>query len=681
MANSRTRTISTSFSSGEISPRLLGRTDLRQHAEALRECLNFQVHRQGGASYRAGTRHVALTKDNGRARLIPFRFSTVQQYALEFGDEYIRFFKNGGSGNPTQIEESPGVPTEIESPWNFSRISFIKFAQSADVMWLCHPEVQPHTLARVGTDDTLPASWVLAPFNTIDGPYGPINDTATTITPTPASGTVSLAASAPLFEPEDVGRWVRLQHGSTWGWAQITVFTNDMLVTAVTSSDFGAATPTDVWRLGAWRGTNWPSVVTIHQGRLWFAATPEEPQTVWSSNTDDYNNFSPSDATGTATDDMAITRTISDSEVNAIDWLVSDRTGLVALTSDGAFVISAGNDAALTPSNATARRNSTSPSHPTCAPARVGSAIVFWQRIRYLREHAWTLDSDRLDGPDLTIQSDHIGLARPVEAAWVDVPDSMLWSCMEDGSIASVTYERSQRVVGWHRHSIADGRVVSVCSIKAADRDELWMIVRRSPMAGGDPRGDEHGIEVMQRQVEDASEESHAAAWHLDAAVRMTGTNTTFGGLFHLSGSTVGATVNGATMPTMVVDDAGDVTFDEEVTDPLVGLPYVGKFTTAPLTPNVPYESRGVFRRAFKLFIQVYASLGGKCSTNGGKSHPIQWRRVGDPMEDPPPLFSGVVEISVQGNSDRQYDVTITQEDPQPLHVLSIATETEVGDA
>ena len=55
------------------------------------------VHPQGMASRRIGTKFVSEVKTSSlKTRLIPFEFSTTQTYMLEFGNGYIRFFKDKG---------------------------------------------------------------------------------------------------------------------------------------------------------------------------------------------------------------------------------------------------------------------------------------------------------------------------------------------------------------------------------------------------------------------------------------------------------------------------------------------------------------------------------------------------------------------------------------------------------
>ena len=85
----------------------------------------------GSAARRSGTQFVAEVKDSTKqTRLIPFEFSTTQTYILEFGNQYIRFYKDDG-----QILSS-GTPYEISSPYLEAELFDIKFAQSADVMYI-----------------------------------------------------------------------------------------------------------------------------------------------------------------------------------------------------------------------------------------------------------------------------------------------------------------------------------------------------------------------------------------------------------------------------------------------------------------------------------------------------------------------------------------------------------------
>jgi hypothetical protein len=72
---------------------------------------------QGGARRRPGTYYVGASKDGTKkSRLFGFHFSTVQAYMTEFGEEYLRFYKNKGKivwndteGDYIDITSKPAV--------------------------------------------------------------------------------------------------------------------------------------------------------------------------------------------------------------------------------------------------------------------------------------------------------------------------------------------------------------------------------------------------------------------------------------------------------------------------------------------------------------------------------------------------------------------------------------------
>ena len=153
----RVSPIQTNFTAGELSPRLEGRVDVSKYFNGCMVLENMTIHPHGGASRRSGTRYVADVKDMTRKpRLIPFEFSTVQAYIVEAGHQYMRFFRNEG-----QIEDSPGVPTEIATPYAEADLFELEFAQSADVMYIVHPNYAPRKLERTSHTAWTLRLWIL----------------------------------------------------------------------------------------------------------------------------------------------------------------------------------------------------------------------------------------------------------------------------------------------------------------------------------------------------------------------------------------------------------------------------------------------------------------------------------------------------------------------------------------
>jgi hypothetical protein len=151
----------TNFTGGELSPRLDGRNDIAKYNTGCKTLENMIIYPHGSAARRSGTQFVAEVKDSTKkTRLIAFEFSTVQTYILEFGDQYIRFYKDNG-----QIL-SGGLAYEISSPYLEAELFDIKFAQSADTMYICHPNHAPKKLTRSGH-----TNWTLVDDVIINGPF------------------------------------------------------------------------------------------------------------------------------------------------------------------------------------------------------------------------------------------------------------------------------------------------------------------------------------------------------------------------------------------------------------------------------------------------------------------------------------------------------------------------------
>ena len=208
----------TNFTAGELSPRLDGRTDISKYFNGCKKLQNFLVHPHGGASRRPGTIFVREVKNSAHnVRLIPFEFNVTQAYILEFGDQYFRIHKDGGT------VVSSGTPIEVTTPYAHTDLDKLKFTQSADVMYLVHPDFSPRKITR-----TSHTAWTIAEVDLLRGPMGDDNITSTTLVADARTGNVTITASANTFASTDVGRLVKLHDG----FAKITTFTSATSVDA-----------------------------------------------------------------------------------------------------------------------------------------------------------------------------------------------------------------------------------------------------------------------------------------------------------------------------------------------------------------------------------------------------------------------------------------------------------------
>lgn len=475
------RIIQSVYNKGELSPRLKGRVDNQAYYKSYDDGINFLPFPEGSGTFRPGSVFVHEVKDSTKDTiLVEFRFSTVQNYIIEFGDQYVRFYRNRG-----QIE-SGGSPYEVSTPYLEADLRDLYFFQSADVLYILHHDYQTRKLIR--TSDT---SWALAAIDFVDGPYLPINSTSTTFSY--SSGVIT--ASAATFSSGDVGRAVRIKDSGHWHFGTITAYTDtthvdvdlyDEIGGSITSHTISATTS---WQLGVFGGDlGWPAVGSIFEERLILARTAAMPSTIWGSRTGEFEIFSPSDLTdGTVRDDDGFTFTIGDDQVNAINWISSGRQMLIG-TTGGEHSMTGGTSggyAPITPSNVTIKRESNFGSKPSLRAHRIGNAVIYSSPSgRKIREMYYEFGIDSYISRDITIFSEHILKKGVVSSCYVQEPDPYLWNATEDGKLVGMVYDRLQEIEGWHKHQIAgtNAKVISVAQIpKPGDEsDDLWMIVERT---------------------------------------------------------------------------------------------------------------------------------------------------------------------------------------------------------
>ena len=140
----------TNFTGGELSPRLDGRNDLAKYASGCKTLQNMVVYPHGAAARRPGTNFVAEVKTSSAfTRLIPFQFSTEQTYILEFGNQYIRFYKDSGAileANKTITnitQANPGVVTASFTTSSFPVVESTALYNSAGSAVTTAPVTMP----------------------------------------------------------------------------------------------------------------------------------------------------------------------------------------------------------------------------------------------------------------------------------------------------------------------------------------------------------------------------------------------------------------------------------------------------------------------------------------------------------------------------------------------------------
>ena len=387
-----------------------------------------------------------MTEVNGKRFLVADKttntFELQNKDGTDINSSAFTAYSSGGVSNKV---------FEITTPYTTAQLFDIKFAQSADVMYITHPAHEVEKLSRTGH-----TSWTLADVDFTKGPFQDANITTTTLTPASASvGSRNITASAVTginggqgFIATDVGRQIHFNAG----YATITSITSTTIVVATVTTAFTNGNAIADWYLGAFSDTTGhPSCVTFFEQRLVFAGTTNQPQTIFFSRSGDYENMD-ANIGGTVADDDAIIYTIASNQVNAIRFMTATRT-LILGTAGGEFTVSGGGtDSAVTPTNILIKKQSNHGAANVDAIA-VGNATLFLQRAkRKVRELAYNFDVDGYIAPDMTILAEHVTETGLTQLAYQQEPNQIIWGVRGDGELIGLTYQREQQVTAWHRH-------------------------------------------------------------------------------------------------------------------------------------------------------------------------------------------------------------------------------------
>ena len=122
------------------------------------------------------------------------------------GDIYIQLFNRALTASlvDSVAVESSGT-LELPTPWPEASLSFIRYDQSGDVVFVACSGYQQRRIERRSNN-----SWSIVEYAPPDGPFRADNITPISLTPSALSGDITLTASAALFKSTNVGSLFRI---------------------------------------------------------------------------------------------------------------------------------------------------------------------------------------------------------------------------------------------------------------------------------------------------------------------------------------------------------------------------------------------------------------------------------------------------------------------------------------
>jgi hypothetical protein len=436
---------------------------------------------------------------------------------------------------------------------------------------------------------------------------------------------------------------------------------------------FDSVTSTTEWAIEAWAEyAGYPRSVCFHEQRLWFGGTELQPNTLWASATNDFENFRRG-----SFDSDSLAFTLAAQEGSAIQSLVS-HDALVIFTQAEEWTAATSEQTSITPSNIFVRRQSRFGSAHRQAFVAANNLLFLQRGSRKLRQFSYGRGGDGV-ASDLTLLAEHVTLGGIRQIAFQQQPDPIIWCVRNDGVLLSLTYEADQEVIAWARHTSGDGLFESVVTIYGDDgeADEVWVVVNR---------GGTRLVERIDSEAYAKLEEGDAERMvYLDSAILIerNPATTSVTGLSHLNGTTVQILADGAVVPSKTVA-SGSITLDSAAAKVVVGIPYISKLQPSKIEiamqDGTAQGRRFICKRAA---LNLWKTFGLQYSDNPDAAE-SQWfdvegRSTNTTYDTPSPLTTGMRQINNLGRHGDSVDLCFRQTLPLPANLLAIVPKLDVS--
>ena len=212
----------TNFQFGEVSPSLSSRTDTAVYTASAQRVENMFIRSEGGVIKRAGLQNLYKYTDitynaakTQQTRLMPFIFSDDEQYIVSMENAKIRvFIINPSTGVVTLTATVTADVDGAALPFSDVYLHEYTFAQSGDVLFVCHPLFMPRQIVRTSLTAFQVETFT---FDTrsdkerIYQPYYNFHNLGVSLTPSGTSSSITLTIGEFSAEADDDGISVSAQ--------------------------------------------------------------------------------------------------------------------------------------------------------------------------------------------------------------------------------------------------------------------------------------------------------------------------------------------------------------------------------------------------------------------------------------------------------------------------------------
>lgn len=238
--------------------------------------------------------------------------------------------------------------------------------------------------------------------------------------------------------------------------------------TKISSTNYYSAKFNDLVKCAFSVEKGYPSCIALRNGRLILASTKAQPQTIWASRVDRYNEFSVDDMADSGWD-----LTIGANQSQKIQWLSSSKD-LIVGTDIGEWVL---NDS-----------DSSNPVPIIKEQSRWGSSVAQGELMteslffiprdkKGVIQSIYSFQIDGYTSEDVTIMASDLFDYGITSHSIQKDPDPIWWGTTGDGRLLGLLYNRVQDINGWFQCDIQGAFINQVCCYNNPVKGEEGLIV------------------------------------------------------------------------------------------------------------------------------------------------------------------------------------------------------------
>ena len=451
-----------------------------------------------------------------------------------------------------------------------------------------------------------------------------------------------------------------------YGVAEITAFTSVTNVTADVLIDFDATTQSDDWAYNAFsETTGYPTAICLWDERMCIGGTLNQPNTVFLSKVDQWENY---ESSNSVLDAMSYKLNTSES----IRWM-AEQGDLVVGTSGNEYKLSAKNkEEPIDGDNVRAVREGAEGSNNVQA-LTVSDVLIFITRDgKRAKTIGYNFEADKLKARDLNALSGNELMASGVKQfVYKQNPFSELYFVLNDGTVALMTYDQEQNIYGWTKFNTS-GLYKSACVLKGVSGDSVYFAVERVI----------NGITNMFIEKMADREFVNRDDWNfVDCGLTTVNSvpSNIVTGLAHLENEEVAVIADGGVHKNQTVI-GGQITLNRAYTKIHVGLPYTSYAQIMDIDAGDGRDSNQPKRKKMnKMHVKVRNTVGLMAGAELDKleqtrihSSSSTWLGAIQPVTD-------MIEINIDSSHKEEYAPYLVQELPQAQEILGFASSVSIG--